>query len=76
MALSDTGSHEIANIFNFLTNSPTLIVVDSTVLDREVISSYNFTVIATDRADQNSTAVVTVDIQDSNDEQPVITNDG
>lgn len=75
-ALSETGSHEISNIFNFQSNSPILIVVDSTVLDREELDSYIFTVVATDRAGQMSTAVVTIDILDFNDEQPVITNDG
>lgn len=55
-----------------------LIVVDVSVLDREVIASYSFTVVASDAATgtQTSVANVTVNLLDVNDHIPVITNDG
>lgn len=77
VAITNSGSREISDIFNFRSNSHTLIVVDASVLDREEIASYTFTVIAVDvTGSQTSTAEVTVDILDFNDETPVITNDG
>lgn len=77
-ALTDSGPRDIRNIFNFRSNFHDLIVVDFTVLDREVIGRYSFTVVATDAATgiQSSTATVTVNILDFNDQTPVITNDG
>lgn len=77
-ALTDSGPRDIGNIFDFRTNSHALIVVGSEVLDREVIPSYSFTVVATDAATglQSSTANVTVNLLDVNDQPPVITNDG
>jgi len=75
MATSNTGTREIGNIFNFRTNSVELDVLDGTALDRETIDQYNFTVIATDATDLTSTATVTINILDVNDNTPVITND-
>ena len=75
-ALSDTGSRDIDNIFNFRSNSHQLIVVDFRLLDRETIDMYLFTVIATDQQGLSSTANITINIQDFNDETPVITNGG
>lgn len=75
-ALSDTGSRAIGNIFNFAINTHMLILLDASVLDREAISRYVFTVRAEDSAGQISTAEVTVNILDFNDVTPVITNDG
>jgi hypothetical protein len=78
MSLSDSGSRDIADIFNFRSNSPVLTVVGSDVLDRETITSYSFTIVATDAATgmQTSTANVTVNLLDVNDQTPVITNSG
>ena len=67
---------EIDAIFGFLSNSETLVLLDSSSIDRESVSQIRFTVIATDSASQNTTADVTVVITDANDEIPVITNDG
>lgn len=77
-ALTNSGARDIRNIFNFGSNSHVLIVVDFSVLDREAIDSYSFTVVATDAATetQTSTANVTVNLLDFNDHVPVITNDG
>ncbi len=75
-ALTDTGSRDIGDIFNFGSNSHVLIVLDASVLNREAIDSYNFTVIATDIEGLVSSAEVTINILDFNDETPVITNDG
>ena len=77
-ALTTSGQRDIGNIFGFRTNSLTLIVLDFSVLDRELIPTYSFTVVATDAATgtQTSTANVTVNLLDVNDETPVITNDG
>ena len=75
-ALSNTGSRDIGDIFNFRSNSHELIVLDFTVLDREAIDVYNFTVNARDIEGLTSSAQVTINIQDFNDETPVITNDG
>ena len=66
------GSRHISNIFGIRTDS--LIVLDSSVLDREVINRYVFTVEATDTLSETSTATVTILITDINDEIPVITN--
>ena len=74
-ALTDTGARSISDIFNFRTNSRVLVVLDASVLDRESIDQYVFTVVATDSSNQRSTANVTITIQDFNDETPVITTD-
>lgn len=66
------GSRLISNIFGIRTDS--LIVLDSSVLDREDINHYVFTVEATDTLLETSTATVTILITDINDETPVITN--
>lgn len=75
-ALTQTGSRAIDDIFNFLSNSHVLVVVDSSVLDRESIDRYVFTVVATDSAGLTSTANVTINILDFNDETPRPLNDG
>lgn len=66
------GSRHISNIFGTSTDS--LVVLDSSVLDRERIERYMFTVEATDTLSETSTATVTILITDINDETPVITN--
>ena len=53
-----------------------LIVLDSSDLDRETITDYNFTVIATDTQGESATAVVTVTITDYNDNAPITINSG
>lgn len=73
---TDTGGREIGDIFNFRSNSLELIVLDASVLDRETIDQYIFTVVATDATGLSSTANVIINILDFNDEAPVITNDG
>ncbi len=75
-AITDTGSREIDDIFDFRSNSDSLVIVDSSVLDRESIESYTFTVIAVDSAGQMSTANITINLLDFNDEVPTIINDG
>ena len=75
MATSNTGTRDIGNIFNFRSNSRDLVVLDGTALDRETIDQYNFTIVATDATDLTSTATVTINILDVNDNTPVITND-
>ena len=67
---------EIDEIFGFLSNSETLILLDTSSIDRETHSEIRFTVIATDSASQTTTADVTVVIGDANDNAPSITNDG
>ena len=67
---------EIDEIFGFLSNSETLILLDTSSIDRETHSEIRFTVIATDSASQTTTANVTVVIGDANDNTPSITNDG
>ncbi len=76
MATSETGGRDIAAIFNFRSNSHELIVLDGSMLDRETISQYNFTVIARDATSLTSNATVTINLLDENDNAPVITNDG
>ena len=66
------GSRPISTIFGTTTDS--LVVLDSSVLDREGIDRYVFTVEATDTQSETSTATVTILITDINDEIPVITN--
>ena len=75
-AITDPGSRAIEDIFNFRLNSHILIVLDASVLNREVINNYTFTVVATDTEGLTSSAEVTINILDFNDETPVITNDG
>lgn len=75
-ATSNTGGRDITNIFNFRSNVHDLIVLDGGALDRESIDQYNFTVIATDATAMTSTAMVTINILDENDNVPVILNDG
>ena len=67
---------EIDEIFGFLSNSETLILLDTSSIDRETHSEIRFTVIATASASQTTTANVTVVIGDANDNTPSITNDG
>ena len=67
---------EIDEIFGFLSNSETLILLDTNSIDRETHSEIRFTVIATDSNLQTATAEVTVVIGDANDNTPTITNDG
>lgn len=67
---------DIDEIFGFLSNSETIILLDSNSIDRETHSQIRFTVVATDSASQTTTADVTVVINDANDNTPVITNDG
>ena len=67
---------EIDTIFGFLSNSDTLILLDSSSIDREIIDEIEFSVIATDSISQTATADVTVVINDANDEAPNITNAG
>ena len=67
---------EIDEIFGFLSNSETLILLDTSSIDRETHSEIRFTVIATDSTSQTTTANVTVVIGDANDNTPSITNDG
>ena len=67
---------EVDTIFGFLSNSDTLVLLDSSSIDRESLSEIRFTVVAMDNANQNATAEVTVVINDANDETPVITNAG
>ena len=74
-ALSPTGRRSIENIFGFRSNADTLIVRDSSVLDRETLPKYSFTIVATDSAGASATANVTITILDVNDNAPVIFND-
>ena len=67
---------EIDTIFGFLSNSDTLILLDSSSIDRETIDEIEFSVVATDSTSQTATADVTVVINDANDETPNITNAG
>ena len=67
---------DIDEIFGFLSNSETIILLDPNSIDRETHSQIRFTVVATDSASQTTTADVTVVINDANDNTPVITNDG
>jgi len=76
VAITDAGDRDIDKIFSFRSNTDTLILLESEILDREVIPFYQFTVVATDGADQTSTATVTVTLADFNDQTPVITNGG
>lgn len=75
-ALSPTGRRSIDDIFGFRSFSDMLIVLDSSDLDRERITEYNFTVIATDTEGGSATATVTVTITDFNDNAPIIINRG
>ena len=74
-ALTPPGGRPLNNIFNFLSNTDVL-VLQATVLDREEIDEFRFTVIAEDTEGLSSTATVTVVITDINDEIPFITNAG
>ena len=74
--LTDTGRRPIDDIFGFRSRDDTLIVLDSSDLDRERITGYAFTVIATDSEGGSSTATVTVTITDFNDNAPEILNKG
>ena len=67
---------EIDTIFGFLSNSDTLVLLDSSSIDRETIDEIEFSVVATDTIFQTATADVTVVINDANDESPNITNAG
>ena len=67
---------EIDEIFGFLSNSETLVLLDSSSIDRETHSEIRFTIVATDTLSQTATADVTVVINDANDETPTITNGG
>ena len=75
-ALSPTGRRSIENIFGFRSFDDTLIVLDSSTLDRETLTGYNFTVIARDLEGGSATANVTITILDYNDNAPVIFSDG
>ena len=75
MALSPTpASRPIATIFGFSSGNDILLVLDASVLDREELASYVFTVEATDSSSLTSTTTVTITITDVNDETPFITN--
>lgn len=71
-----TGRRPIDDIFGFRSLDDTLIVLDSTALDRETIAEYIFTVIGTDSEGLSATATVTVTITDFNDNAPEIHNKG
>ena len=73
-AITDPGVLSIDDIFGFRTNTDSLIVLDASVLDREFIDEYIFTVQATDILGNSNTASVTITISDFNDEAPIITN--
>ena len=73
-AITDPGALSIDDIFGFRTNTDSLIVLDASVLDREFIDEYIFTVQATDILGNSNTASVTITISDFNDEAPIITN--
>lgn len=75
-ALSPTGRRPIEDIFGFRSLDDTLIVLDSSDLDRETLTEYNFTVVATDSEGESATATVTVTIVDFNDNAPIIINRG
>ena len=51
-------------------------VVDQSVLDRETIAEYNFTVVARNADNLTASATVTVTLGDVNDLPPEITNAG
>jgi hypothetical protein len=72
--LTATDRRPIDTIFGFRSLDDTLIVLDATALDREVIAEYVFTVIATDSEGASATATVTVTITDFNDNAPEIHN--
>lgn len=65
---------EIDTIFSFLSNSGTLVLLDSSAIDREVLDEIRFSVVATDSLFQTAKVNVTVTITDANDETPTITN--
>ena len=70
---SETLPQDIDTIFDFKDNTNQLVVVDSSKLDRETLSSYRFEVVATD-TQAASTATVTVTLTDVNDNPPMITS--
>ena len=74
--LTTTGRRPIDGIFGFRSLDDTLIVLDATALDREIIAEYVFTVVATDTEGASATATVTVTITDFNDNAPQIHNKG
>ena len=67
---------DIDTIFGFLSNTDTLVLLDTSVIDREQANEIRFSVEATDSLSQTTTANVTVVITDANDETPNITNAG
>lgn len=69
-------SRPIDTIFGFSTGNDILLILDASVLDREDIDRYMFTVEAADTSSETSTATVTIMITDVNDEVPFITNPG
>ena len=75
-ALSPTGNRAIDDIFGFRSFDDRLIVLDSSDLDRETLTEYNFTIVAMDSSRASSTATVTVTIIDFNDNPPDILNGG
>ena len=64
----------ITDIFDFLPNGNTLLVVDPAALDRETQMTYIFNITATDSSNQIDTATVNITLLDVNDEPPVFTN--
>ena len=63
----------ISAIFNFPTGgSSSLIVVDNLTLDREMLDTYRFEVIATDPEGNQGNATVVLTLTDVNDNAPII----
>ena len=74
--LTTSGLRPIDGIFGFRSLDDTLVVIDSTALDRETIAEYVFTVVAMDTEGASAAATVTVTILDYNDNAPEIHNKG
>ena len=62
----------ISSIFNFISDTSQLFVVD-VVLNREILDTYVFEVMATDSKNAQATATVNITLSDVNDNAPVIT---
>ena len=73
---SDLMGTDITTIFGFLSNSDVLVLLDSSLVDRESTNEIRFSVVATDSLMQNATANVTITVTDANDETPNVTNGG
>ena len=63
----------VFQIFNFENGNSTLVVEDSSALDREHLDSYKFEVIARDNCNNTANTTVVIALTDVNDNVPIIT---